>query len=148
MPTRPAGTVTGCGPSETAMAIVDPSRAVPVGVQEMTWPFGTVASYWLVHWATRPTAWRAVVAPVQVEPVSDGMFSVGGPPDTVTAMVENSMAWPVGVHEITVPDFTVVEFRWVQVDFKLAAVSAAWAAGQSPVMAAREGMATDGGPVE
>ena len=30
------GTVTGCGPSETLMATVEPSRAVPVGVQEMT----------------------------------------------------------------------------------------------------------------
>ena len=49
------------------------------------------------------------MAPVQVEPVSEGMVSVGGPADTTTVMVENSVAVPMGVHEMTVPLATVVE---------------------------------------
>jgi len=74
------------------------------------------------------------------------MVSVGGPEDTVTWTVEFSVAVPVGVQEMTVPDFTVVELAWAQADWRWAALRAAATAGQSPVMAARDGTGTGGGP--
>src|SRR5271169_766043 len=109
-----SGTGTGAGPCEMVTAIVVPCGVGPVGAHDTTWPLGTVSLYWLVQVILSPRAVSAAVAPAQVEPVSDGAVTMGGPEETTTDTVEPSGAWPLGLQSMTVPWVSDREFWCVQ----------------------------------